>query len=88
VDEDGRRFQNDRDRLLTRHPQRVCLLDLADYVLHSFLNLLYGAALAGPAKVRDSVVDVPFGLWIPPRGYLGATESALQESRLVDFGPP
>ena len=43
----------------TRHTRRVCLLDLADDVLHSLLNLLHGAALAGPAKVRDSVVDVP-----------------------------
>jgi hypothetical protein len=59
VDEDGRRFQDHGDRLFTRHTQRVCLLDLADEVLHSLLNLLHEAALAGSAKVRDSVVDVP-----------------------------
>jgi len=58
VDEDGRGFQDDGDRLLTRHTQRVRLLDLADDVPHSFLNLLHGAVLAGPAKVRDSVADV------------------------------
>jgi hypothetical protein len=43
---------------LARHTRRVCLLDLADDVLHRLLNLLHGAALAGPANVRDSVVDV------------------------------
>jgi hypothetical protein len=43
---------------LTCHTRRVRLLELADDVLHSFLNLLHGAALAGPAKVRDFLVDV------------------------------
>jgi hypothetical protein len=56
VDEDGRGFYDDGDRLLTRRTRRVCLLDLADDVLDSLLNLLHGAALAGPAKVRDSAV--------------------------------
>ena len=56
--EDGRGFQGDGDRLLTRHARLVCLLNLAEDVFHSFLNLLDGAALAGPAKVRNSLVDV------------------------------
>jgi hypothetical protein len=44
--------------LLPRHPERVGLLDLADDVLHGLLHLLHRAAPAGPAKVRDPVLDV------------------------------
>ena len=53
--EDGRSLQGDDNRLFTL---LVCLLDLADDVFHSLLNLFHGAALARPAKVRDSLVDV------------------------------
>ena len=55
---DGGSQDDGERRLLRRHTRRARLLDLADDVLHSFLNLFHGAALAGPAKVRDSLVDV------------------------------
>jgi hypothetical protein len=55
MDEDSRTTASG---FLRRHARRVGLLDLADDVRHGFLNLLHGAALAGPAKVRDSVADV------------------------------
>ena len=57
VHEEGRGFQDDEDGF-GPHPWRVGLVDLVDDVLHRLLNLLHGAALAGPAKVRDPVVDV------------------------------
>jgi hypothetical protein len=38
VDEDGRRFQDDGDRLFRCHTRRVCLLGLANDVLESLLN--------------------------------------------------
>jgi hypothetical protein len=56
--EDGRGLQDDGDRCLTRDTGLVRLLEFADDVLHSLLNLLHGAALAGPAKASDSVLDV------------------------------
>jgi hypothetical protein len=57
--EDRRGLQDDGDRPWRPHPRRdLRLLDLADDGLHGLLNLLHGAALAGPAKVRDPVEDV------------------------------
>src|SRR4029453_3746625 len=46
------------DRLWARHSFRARLLELADDLLQSLLNLLHGATPAGSAKIRDSLVDV------------------------------
>jgi len=58
VSKDGPGLQDDSDRLWARHTFLARLLDLADNLLQSLLNLLHGTAPAGPAKIRDSLVDV------------------------------